>query len=80
MSEINVGEIVMEYLRANGYDGLVDESSDCACELDDSEPCCYMTSACQPGHKVPCDCSDHDPHDHDFHMLAGKRPSAGGEG
>ena len=49
---MNVLEIIAEYLKANGYDGLMNEN-DCACELDDLIPCGEDFSTCEPGYKIP---------------------------
>jgi hypothetical protein len=38
-------EIVGEYLRANGYDGLTDEE-ECGCGVDDLAPCQGVISHC----------------------------------
>ncbi len=48
-------EIIREYLKQNGYDGLAGD--DCGCEVDDLQPCCSDCGSCEPGYKVPCsDC------------------------
>ena len=43
-----VREIVMEYLLANGYDGLC--ADDCGCEIDDLGPCGESFWHCVPGY------------------------------
>jgi hypothetical protein len=60
---MNVLEIIAEYLKANGYDGLMNEN-DCACELDDLIPCGEDFSTCEPGYKIPCpkSCGEHEFH------------------
>ena len=45
---MNVKEIVHEYLRVNGYDGLC--SDDCGCGLDDLAPCEQCFDACVPAY------------------------------
>ena len=56
----NVFEIVKEYLRTHGYDGLYEENGECACDLADLMPCASEgIPNCLPGYKVPCDCGDH---------------------
>lgn len=56
---MNVREIVVEYLKTNGYGGLCKD--ECGCPVDGLMPCdgeCVET--CAPGyrHKLPCvDCS-----------------------
>jgi hypothetical protein len=49
-----VKDIVIEYLKANGYDGLC--SSDCGCKIDDLIPCSGYGSPdmCEPGVKEDC--------------------------
>jgi hypothetical protein len=58
---MNVSKIIAEYLKTNGYDGLMNEN-DCACELSDLIPCGEDFSLCEPGWKKPCDCGDHEFH------------------
>lgn len=63
----SVREIVAEYLKANGFDGLFSDGGDCACELSDLMPCGRdwdCTSDCEAGYRVPCPpaCGDHDWH------------------
>jgi hypothetical protein len=43
----NVKEIVINYLRANGFDGLYND--DCGCSIDDLCPCVDDWSDCRPG-------------------------------
>lgn len=68
----DVLDIVREYLITNGLDGLVAEGGECACDLKDLEPCENLDGSCQPGHKAPCDCGDHD-----YHIVSGPRPEGG---
>jgi len=51
-----VKEIVAEYLKAHGYDGLY--ADDCGCLLeDDLMPCgLERIDGCRPGYKRPCTC------------------------
>ncbi len=37
-----VAEMVSEWLRTNGYDGLCNPDAECGCGLDDLVPCSYM--------------------------------------
>ena len=62
-------DMVMAALRAGGFDGLVHECSECACELDDLAPCGEMGESCMAGWKHPCDCDER----HDWHIMA-ERP------
>lgn len=53
----NVLEIVRQYLKTNGYDGLYNEDGQCACLLTDLHPCGDYNdiSECSPGYKRVCD-------------------------
>ena len=55
---MNVEEIIIEYLKANGFDGLAGD--ECGCEISDLVPCDSDPCNCVPGYKVPCDCDDED--------------------
>ena len=58
---MNVKEILIEWLKAHGYEGLMDEWRECGCEIDELFPCsCDGIKNCEPGYKVACtpDC-DH---------------------
>ena len=47
---MNAEEIIIEYLKKNGFDGLwVDE---CGCEIDDLMPCGSYSGYCKPGKKT----------------------------
>ena len=62
MTSKTVKEIVVEYLKANGYGGLYSVDGSCACALGDLAPLCgYAVEDCRPGvivaypdHKCPC--------------------------
>lgn len=78
---MDVGDIVQEYLEANGYDGLCQEEGECACELGDLAPCGQIEMGCIAGHKVPCTGGgdyQNDPPNCEgqcaWHMAKGKRP------
>lgn len=49
---LTVKEIVVEYLRANGYDGLYNDE-ECGCSLEDFMPCGECLCYCIPGVKKP---------------------------
>ena len=50
-----VMDIVRQYLRREGYDGLVDPDAQCGCLVDDLRPCCPgEISGCRPGYKRVC--------------------------
>ena len=55
---MTVKEIVIEYLKANGYDGLCGE--ECGCAIDDLVPCDSDPSDCKPGyiHYSDCKCEN----------------------
>ena len=57
---MTVREIVAEYLRANGYDGLWSPNHWCACLLGDLMPCEDDGNECEPGYRVDCprDCPE----------------------
>ncbi len=48
---MNVHDIVKQYLKDNGFDGLCTE--DCGCLIDDLFPCCQEGLVdCVPGYKL----------------------------
>lgn len=58
MSEIVI-DIVANYLRKNGFDGLVSSCGECGCELNDLASCdSAEILACRPGYKKPCSCGE----------------------
>ncbi len=62
MSNPTVREMVIAALESGGYDGLVADDSECACDLSDLVPCGELGEQCTAGWKGPCDCGDHDWH------------------
>jgi len=63
---MNIRDIVTEYLNTHGFDGLY-YSAECACKKDDLMPCSgdVFANDCQPGYLCPCDpveCGEHDWH------------------
>ena len=51
-----LGEMINDWLKTNGYDGLLNEYGECACEIDDLFPCGYPNeNDCQAGYKTKCD-------------------------
>lgn len=46
----SVHKIVVDYLKANGYDGLYCYDAECGCVLDDLAPCCDYICACEPAY------------------------------
>lgn len=59
---MTVLEIVREYLKENGYDGLCNPELECGCGLDDLAPCGEMGMDCEPAYVAE---SPEDP-DHDY--------------
>jgi len=54
---IDVREIIREYLKDHGFNGLFNETDGCACEVDNLFACSCgygPTGDCQPGHWIPC--------------------------
>ena len=53
---INVKEIVAQYLKAKGFDGLFNEVGECGCGLNDLMPCDGPQERCVPAieHYCPC--------------------------
>lgn len=50
----SVKEIVAEWLRVLGYDGLVHRDGECACGLDDLMPCrCPNERGCVCAYEIP---------------------------
>jgi len=69
--EVNVADMVAEYLKKNKFEGLCDTNGECGCELDDLFPCeSKGVDQCEPGYKVPCSCGE----GCDFHIST-KKPS-----
>jgi len=68
---MNVKDIVREYLKANGYDGLWNEW-DCGCHLGDLFPCTDMMGHCEPGYKTE-GCSEDCGEDCEYHISRDKK-------
>ena len=71
---MNVKQIVKEYLKTNGYDGLFNENGECCCNFEEIEGCPFCDDIpcdCRPGYKVPCpdDCDI----EHNFHISSIKQ-------
>ncbi len=49
---MRVKEIVKEYLKQHGFDGLYNDQ--CGCEVDDLAPCSEFGWDCKPGYKTSC--------------------------
>jgi len=55
---MTVKEIIVKYLKENGYDGLRHPDGECGCEINDLGPCDGTLDNCEPGYKVKCDCGE----------------------
>ncbi len=53
---MTVIEMLAEYLKENGYDGLCGQ--ECGCEIDDLAPCDEVNRECVAGHKESCTPTD----------------------
>ena len=70
---VTVRQMVAEYLKDNGYDGLAGE--ECGCWLNDLMPCEYFDAYhCVAGHEGPP--PENEGEGVDTWMYAGKRPDA----
>ena len=57
---MNVKEIVLSWLEANGYEGLYNSDGECGCEIADLMPCCEAFDSCLPGYKAPYEDGERD--------------------
>jgi hypothetical protein len=74
---MNLQEIVKKYLEENGYDGLCDSDTECACRLDDLMPCGEPGICCEAGHLTkPPEGVDYA----DWWLAPGPRPENSGSG
>lgn len=84
MSNPTVSEIVKEWLKANGYDGLFNAEEECGCDLSDLMPCDDdAIGMCSAGYKVNCTeaCGEwHDFVEGGWHIQAKKPESKRGKG
>ena len=73
--EMNVKDIVRQWLNENGYDGL--SSEECGCELADLMPCDEPNVVlCVAGHRGKCNpetCAADG--DCPWHIIPGKKPN-----
>lgn len=56
---MTVKEIVVDYIKTNGFDGLCGEN--CGCGLDDLMPCSSWDGSaqdCKPAYKIKAKCSE----------------------
>ena len=47
-----VVEILVEYMKVHGFDGLCNTDGGCACLIGNLAPCGCLNLFCVPGHKV----------------------------
>ena len=66
---MTVTEIVKNFLKENGFDGLVNINEDCGCVIDNLAPCLNDISQCDAGYKVPRDCGDYG---YDFYISVSR--------
>ena len=62
IKNLDLGEIVANYLDENEFDGLYNIDAGCACKKDDLSPCGEAGLDCISGHYLQSDCIDHDYH------------------
>jgi len=83
---MTVKEIVAEWLKCHGFDGLFSEGGECACELSDLMPCdsegcekCVAGYKCKPGPDDDPDCkfviSEHRPEERLRELLKAALPA-----
>jgi len=70
---MNVKQIVLQYLKDNGYDGLANDNGECGCDLEDLMPCGFQDTFCVAAHKEK-PAPDSEFSDCDWVMVPGKRP------
>ncbi len=51
---MNVEEVITDYLKKNGYDGLHSNMCGCGCLLGDLAPGCRDIEICELGYKIKC--------------------------
>ncbi len=77
---MNVREMLEKSLRESGFDGLLHEDGECACQIGDLVPCESDFTTCRPGYKVACHCAM----GCDFHITEARptqlAPDAGDSG
>ncbi len=50
--DLDVPEMIGQYLRAHGYDGLVNTDQECGCSVDDLAPCGQFQTECFSAHRI----------------------------
>ena len=69
---MNVRELLEKTLQENGFDGLLQEDGECACQIGDLVPCESDFTNCKPGYKTLCNCNM----GCDFHITTRPTPLA----
>ncbi len=64
----NVKEIVIQWLKVFGYDGLHNKYVGCGCDLHDLLECDSCPADCCPGYKIP------DPDGEYNYLMTSKKP------
>lgn len=52
---MNALEIIGDYLKTNGFDGLYNRAGECGCEVGGLSPGDCLVDECEAAYKVPCD-------------------------
>lgn len=66
-------DVMKQWLKEHGYDGLFSNEGECACLLHDLAPCTGDISECEPGYKVKCRGDCHLAGEHGtFHVVRDK--------
>jgi hypothetical protein len=55
-ADMKCKEIVVEYIKKNGFDGLFCSDVSCGCGLDDLAPCSCDMSGCEPAYAFKSKC------------------------
>ena len=63
-----VRELLIEALEKGGYDGLVQEDRECACDIHDLIPCDEACHRCEPGWKIADKTGEYD------YLITTKKP------
>jgi hypothetical protein len=67
---MTVKEIVREYLIKNGFEGLVNQDSECGCDMEDLIVCDERCNNCEPAYRHKCP----EGHEADYLMTLSKEP------
>ena len=67
----NVKQIVKEYLKENGYDGLAGD--ECGCGIENLFPCDCVTETCVAAHRRELSRDKYTPTNSKFYMVPGRK-------